>query len=50
MFNDQIVKVWATLEGQTAEKQYWLSDLVGDKKTEVRDVINANSKKRQAAE
>ena len=50
MFNDQIVKVWATLEGQTAEKQYWLSDLVGDKKTEVRDVINANSKKSQAAQ
>lgn len=47
LFNDQIVKVWATLEGQTVEKQYWLSDLVGNKKREVRDVIDTNLKKTQ---
>jgi hypothetical protein len=47
MFNDKIVKVWARIEGQTAEKQYWLSDLVGGKKREVRDVIDANLKKTQ---
>jgi hypothetical protein len=45
MFHDEIVKVWATLEGQTVEKRYWLSDLVGDKKREVRDVIQSNAKK-----
>ena len=42
LFNDEIVKVWATIEGQTSEKQYWISDLIGDKKREVRDVIRAN--------
>jgi hypothetical protein len=47
MFNDKIVKVWARIEGQTVEKQYWLSDLVGGKKREVRDVIDANLKKTQ---
>lgn len=41
-FNDEIVKVWATIEGQTTEKQYWISDLIADKKREVRDVIRAN--------
>ncbi|HLJ30175.1 MAG TPA: hypothetical protein VKY85_25940 [Candidatus Angelobacter sp.] len=49
MFNDKIVRVWATLEGQTAEKQYWISDLIGDKKKEVRDVINSNWENGNAA-
>jgi hypothetical protein len=49
LFNDEIVKVWATIEGQTAEKQYWLSDLVGDKRREVKEVIDANLKKAQLA-
>lgn len=42
LFNDEIVKVWATIEGQTAEKQYWISDLIVDKKKEVSDLIRAN--------
>jgi len=50
LFNDEIVKVWATVEGETAEKQYWFSDLVGDRKTEVRDVINSNLKKNSNCE
>lgn len=45
IFNEEIVKVWAVIEGQATEKQYWFSDLVGDTKKEVRDVINANIKK-----
>lgn len=45
IFNEEIVKVWAVIEGQATEKQYWVSDLVGDRKKEVRDVINANIKK-----
>ena len=49
IFNDEIVKVWATLDGQTAEKQYWISDLIGDRKKEIRDVIHANLKKRESA-
>jgi len=49
LFNDDIVKVWATLEGQTTEKQYWISDLVGDKRKEVRDVINGNRRNGNAA-
>ena len=44
IFNDEIVKVWAKLEGQNDEKQYWISDLIGDHKNEVRDVIKANLK------
>lgn len=46
LFDGNIVKVWATLEGQTTEKQYWISDVIGQDKKEVRDVINANLKKR----
>ena len=45
VFKDEIVKVWAVLEGESAEKLYWLSDLVGDKKHEVHDVLRSNSKK-----
>jgi hypothetical protein len=45
MFGDKIVKVWGVIEGGTTEKQYWYSDLVGDGKKEVRDVIHANAKK-----
>jgi hypothetical protein len=49
VFDDEIIKVWAKLEGQTDEKQYWISDLIGDSKKEVRDVINSNLKKRERA-
>ena len=49
LFHGEIVKVWAKLEGQTDEKQYWISDLIGDRKKEVRDVITANVKKRETA-
>lgn len=49
MFHDEIVKVWAIVEGETTEKQYWISDLIGDSKKEVRDVINSNLKKRPSA-
>jgi len=45
MFNDEIVKVWGIVEGESAEKRYWLSDLHGDRKREVRDVIQSNLKK-----
>jgi hypothetical protein len=47
IFDSDIVKVWATIEGEAQEKQYWLSDLIADKKREVRDVLAANSKQRQ---
>jgi hypothetical protein len=47
LFDDDIIKVWAKLEGKNDEKQYWISDLVGDRKKEVRDVINANLKRRE---
>ena len=46
LFRGEIVQVWAILQGQTTEKKYWISDLVGDAKNELRDVINSNSKKR----
>ncbi|HEY6252023.1 MAG TPA: hypothetical protein VI685_18865 [Candidatus Angelobacter sp.] len=49
LFDGDIVKVWATLEGQATEKQYWISDLVGDRKKEVFDVIKSNLKKRESA-
>jgi hypothetical protein len=44
-----IVKVWAKLEGQADDRQYWISDLIGDKKNEVRDVVKANLRKREGA-
>jgi len=47
LFDNDIIKVWAKLEGKSHEKQYWISDLVGDRKKEVRDVINANLKRRE---
>lgn len=45
MSNDEVVKVWATVEGETAEKLYWISDVIGDNKREVQNVIQANLKK-----
>ena len=45
--DDDTVKVWGTIEGETTERQYWYSDLRGDNEHEVRDVIQANSKKRE---
>lgn len=50
IFNNEIIKVWATLEGQAIEKQYWISDLIGDQKREIRDVIKSNMKKRGSAQ
>jgi hypothetical protein len=49
LYRGQIVKVWAILNGQTIEKQYWISDLVADAKNELRDVINSNLNKRKGA-
>ena len=49
LFDGDIIKVWAKIEDQSDEKQYWISDLVSDGKREVRDVINANLKKRKNA-
>ena len=49
LYRGQIVKVWAILNGQTIEKQYWISDLVADAKNELRNVINSNLKKRKGA-
>lgn len=49
LFDGDIIKVWAKLEGQNDEKQYWISDLMADNKKEVRHVINANLKKRESA-
>ena len=48
MFDGDIVKVWSIVEGETTEKQYWLSDLVPDSKREVRDVIESNKKKQES--
>jgi hypothetical protein len=48
IFDGDIIKVWATVEGETQQKHYWLSDLVTDKKREIRDVLAANSKKHPA--
>ena len=48
MFDDEIVKIWAIVEGETGEKQYWFSDLHGDRKREVQDVLDSNLKKREA--
>lgn len=45
MSNDKVVKVWAVVEGETAEKLYWISDVIGDNKREVQNVIQANLKK-----
>ena len=49
LYDGNIVKVWARLEGQTDFRQHWISDLIGDEKNEVRDVIKANQKKRESA-
>lgn len=49
LFDGDIVKVWARVEGQADEKQYWISDLIGDRKKEVHDAINSNVKKRESA-
>lgn len=49
LFDGAIIKVWAKLEDHNDEKQYWISDLVGDHKKEVREVITANLKKRESA-
>jgi hypothetical protein len=48
-YDGNIVKVCAKLEGQAGDRHYWISDLIGDKKSEVRDVIRANLKKRESA-
>ena len=48
IFSGEIVKAWASVDGEAGEKQYWLSDLVGDAKREVRDAIRANLKRREA--
>jgi hypothetical protein len=48
IFDGDIIKVWATIEGEIQERQYWLSDLIADRKREIRDVLAANSKKRPA--
>lgn len=49
LYDGDIVKVWVKLEDQTDDRQYWISDLIGDKKNEVRDVVKANLKKREGA-
>ena len=49
VFHGEIVKVWAIMDGQTTPKQYWISDLVGDRKKELCDAIHANLKKRGSA-
>ena len=49
LFDGDIVKVWARIEGQADEKQYWISDLFGERKKEVRDVIKSNLKTRKSA-
>lgn len=49
LYDGAIVKVWAKLEDHTDDSQYWISDLIGDKKNEVRDVVKANLKKREGA-
>lgn len=46
IYDEEIVKVWGMVDGETVEKQYWISDLRGDKKREVRDVIESNLKKK----
>jgi hypothetical protein len=46
IYDGEIVKVWGTVEGETTERHYWYSDLRGDKRHEVRDVVNANLKNR----
>lgn len=48
LYDGDIVKVWAKLEGQPEDRQYWISDVIGDEKNEVRDVIRANLKKRES--
>ena len=49
LYDADVVKVWARLEGQLNDKQYWISDLIGDRKNEVRDVVKANLRKREGA-
>ena len=49
LYDADVVKVWARLEAQTDDRQYWISDLIGDKKNEVRNVVKANLKKREGA-
>ena len=49
LYDADVVKVWARLEGQPDDKQYWISDLIGDHKNEVRNVVKANLKKREGA-
>jgi hypothetical protein len=46
LFRGEIVQAWAILQGQTTEKKYWISDLIGDAKNELRHVLNSNLKKR----
>lgn len=46
LFDGETIKVWVRLEGDAVEHQYWISDLIGDRKNEVRDVIHANLKTR----
>lgn len=49
LYDGDIVKVWAKLEDQTDHRQYWVSDLIGDRKKEILDVVKANLKKREGA-
>lgn len=32
LYDGDIVKVWTKLEGQTEDRHYWISDLIGDEK------------------
>jgi hypothetical protein len=50
LFRGEIVQVWAILQGQTTEKKYWISDLVGDAKNELQHVLNSNVKKRNGGQ
>lgn len=47
LFDGEVVKVWAKIQGQEEEKLYWLSDLVGDEEGEVKRVLKANFKPRK---
>lgn len=49
LYDGNIVKVWAKIEGQIEDRRCWITDLIGDEKNEVRDVIKANLKKRESA-
>jgi hypothetical protein len=50
LFRGEIVQVWAILQGQTTEKKYWITDLVGDVKNELQNVLNSNLKKRNGGQ